>query len=262
MADKRIDGLTIEPVLSFDQKVAVDKAAYSEAKGMTYTTLLRTRVKTEVDETGSASGTIDFTNSSEVVVTIDQDYQGSFTGIQDNEVVYLHVIKGLTDVFTPYRPVTGAIVKQTNQQNVTHLIYRITTNTTAAAYASFIVDPINSQTSGGLAISKFSVAGATITSLDHFNYTTNYNICNFSGQFNIQATSTISTLTITITDWDLISVYTNNAADVYVTSTDVSGLSAMQARLIDTNALQITLNNSLTATDAATVIFNGQIKIE
>ena len=71
--DKRIDGLTIETVKAWDQKLAIDKVAYTEARSLNLEVLQRTRVSKTQPEVTSASATLDFSAHEQILLIIAED---------------------------------------------------------------------------------------------------------------------------------------------------------------------------------------------
>jgi len=247
--DKRIDGLTIETVKAWDQKLAIDKAAYTEARSLNLEVLQRTRVSKSQSEISSSSATLDFSAHEQILLIIAQDFTATISNVPNNSVNYLKVTKGSTDVIT----FVGADEENEAFQNgLTEIWYKVT-----GVNGDVILERLNTQLTQNLVIGDFSSTSGTVTTFDYFESTINDNICSFEGSFTFTTSSLVDSFTINIANWNIQkkqSSFTSTSNYVRIDDERVSAI-----MIITDTYLSVFLPASYN--DDVEIKLNGQFKV-
>lgn len=260
---KRIRDLTVQATKAFDQVIEIDKTGLTETKQLTVETLQRTKVPTNQDGTGGGSKVVTFEFNDYINLTINANTTAQLSTIKDRETVYLKVNKGSSDILS-FQTFPGLFLEEAQQVGLTQLFFEITRMNDASDTSTTptIIKQLNSQASGTLTTGDFSLLGGTITSVDHFRWSTNKNICTFNGEFDITATSNLTELNISIIgDWSVNPVDSQNPIDTYLLSGDVPTIYGTQSRTT-TSSVLIKLSETLSNTESVTVQWSGSFIIE
>lgn len=203
---KRITDLGIQVGKDYDLKLEVDKSGFPESKQVDLSTLLQTSATNNVDASGNATYTADFSGYDIINLTIDQDCQLSFTGLSEGISNYLIVTKGVSDRVT-FQGIGG--YSDTRQTGITGLHLEIIDRP-----GLIYVRQLNNQWPGNLASNKFTAVGvATITSFDYVRYTLTENQCLIYGKMDISAQGETSII-INISGFPFVPKYDSEALPI------------------------------------------------
>lgn len=252
MADKRTYDLTQEPNKTFDQSLIMDKSGLGEAKRMLIKTLQRTRVVNEIDASGSATSSADFTEYDFIEIFINQNNTCNISNIEDNETVYLGIYKGADDVIT-LGGILGLEVKESSQIGLIYVLYRITSKTTTRG-SIYYAELINNQRIDTSITLTPSVG--TVTVLTYFDSVTNNNRVEFEVNATYNHTS-YSSITLTINNWGVEKTKTGyTPASVNVQN---FGANIPASCRISDDTIIIDLDSTISSD--CNILINGQFKI-
>lgn len=252
MADKRIPALAEQTTLNYEDKAILDRVpGLSEAKSISFETVLRSEVAVSEDATGVGTFNLDYEFKDRISATIDEDCEFSFLNTPLGSTNYLRVVKGVNDLVT-FAGVTGVVdSKQINETSITYRIER--------KGASFYVSRVDNQFTDSLVIGDLTPSAGAVTSFSYFNSVINNNICNFEATFIYTPAAPIGIVNIDIANWN-VSKY--NAGVLTACSNicfEPGGVATANSYIKET-LLSIYFNTSVSAD--TTIIINGSFRIK
>lgn len=253
-------GLTVSTVRDKDMHFEGDVDGYSETKAIPFDTMFHSKITSSQSDTGSATATADFTSYEAIQSTIDEDCLITVTGMQDESVYWLKVIKGASDMVTFYG-VGGEYIIPSHQYGKTVLYFRITHYDTTSD-DTIIIEPVMTTEQSSLITSKFSGTGFTVSSLTYFDYTLEGTKCNFEMLLTIEMTAAQSAVTVNIADWAILKL---NAALSTPCACEViknGATNITKSAIVNETSMIVTFDSAVAISDSITIMANGPFQIQ